>query len=59
MKGGYREKILVETVESQGHIVIFRPRTIFVPAGIEEEELSSEIKEMRDKFEYMVQTEIR
>ena len=58
MKGGYREKILVELVEKQGHKIIFRPRTVFVPTGVEEETLSVEIKEMRDRFGYMVQTEI-
>jgi hypothetical protein len=52
------EKELLNIIQKEGYKFITEPKTVFVPHGTEESELSHSLLLLRNNFKYMIQTEI-
>lgn len=49
---------LVMRVRVEGYKVIYTPKTVFVPWGLESWQIPDDIKRLRDDYGFMIQTEI-
>lgn len=52
------EASLLDKIKKEGYWYISDPKTIFVPHGTEESDLSHSLLVLRNKYKYMIQIEI-